>query len=178
MKPERKGLIFANVPVGNCKRIPSGTENSLQSSVGTRRAVSADLRQGTFRWKRSTGTFQGRSAAGHRAERSCSLRPRKAIAFSHPPSTCARKHGHGDFAVCGRRLRGTPLRTPRQLCSVGSAFRAHGCGAFCPCTMIFVPAPVISQHVRSALEKLPLFVPFSVCPEAWARGFRRLRTAT
>ena len=27
-------------------------------------------------------------------------------------------------------------------------------------------------------KKLPLFVPFSVCPEAWARGFRRLRTAT
>ena len=36
-----------------------------------------------------------------------------------------------------------------------------------------------SGLVRSALEKLSLFSPtFSVCPEAWARGFRRLRTAT
>ena len=36
-----------------------------------------------------------------------------------------------------------------------------------------------SGLVRSALEKLSLFSPtFSVCPEAWARGFRCLRTAT
>ena len=32
--------------------------------------------------------------------------PSKSCRFSHPPSTCAQKHGHGDFAVCGQRLRG------------------------------------------------------------------------
>ena len=36
-----------------------------------------------------------------------------------------------------------------------------------------------SGLVRSALEKLSLFSPtFDLCPEEWARGFRRLRTAT
>ena len=32
--------------------------------------------------------------------------PSKSYRFSHPPSPCAQKHGHGDFAVCGQRLRG------------------------------------------------------------------------
>ncbi len=43
--------------------------------------------------------------------------------------------------------------------------------------------PFLSGFTRGAVlfaprKKLPLFVPFSVCPEVWARGFRRLRTAT
>ena len=43
--------------------------------------------------------------AGHRAERSCSLRPRKAVAFlTH--LLRAPEHGAGNFAVCGQRLRG------------------------------------------------------------------------
>ena len=42
---------------------------------------------------------------GHRAERSCSLRPRKAVAFlTH--LLRAPEHGAGNFAVCGQRLRG------------------------------------------------------------------------
>ena len=32
--------------------------------------------------------------------------PSKSCRFSHPPSPCAKKHGAGNFAVCGRRLRG------------------------------------------------------------------------
>lgn len=38
-------------------------------------------------------------------------------------SPCAQKYGHGDFAVCGRRLRGhVPSKKDScQLCSVGSA---------------------------------------------------------
>ena len=41
----------------------------------------------------------------HRAERSCSLRPRKAVAFlTH--LLRAPEHGAGNFAVCGQRLRG------------------------------------------------------------------------
>ena len=43
---------------------------------------------------------------GHRAERSCSLRPRKAIAFLTHLLRVPRSMGTRDFAVCGRRLRG------------------------------------------------------------------------
>ena len=43
--------------------------------------------------------------AGNRVERSCSLRPRKAVAFlTH--LLRAPEHGAGNFAVCGQRLRG------------------------------------------------------------------------
>ena len=44
--------------------------------------------------------------AGHRAERSCSLRPRKAVAFLTHLRPVPRSMGTGSFAVCGRRLRG------------------------------------------------------------------------
>ena len=107
--------------------------------------------------------------------------PSKSYRFSHPPSTCAQKHGHGDFAVCGQRLRGhVPSKntSPTALSWI-SLFEHTDAVRFCPCTMIFVPAPVISQHVRSALEKLPLFAPFSVCQKHGAESFavcgRRLR---
>ncbi len=118
--------------------------------------------------------------AGHRAERSCSLRPRKAIAFLTHLLRVPGSMGTEHFAVCGRRLRGhVPSKnTSPTVLSWISLFGHTDAVRFCPCTMIFVPVPVISQHVRSARKKLPLFVPFSVCPEAWARGFRRLRTAT
>ena len=42
----------------------------------------------------------------HRAERSCSLRPRKAVAFLTHLLRVPRSMGTGNFAVCGRRLRG------------------------------------------------------------------------
>ena len=105
--------------------------------------------------------------------------PRKKLPLFVPFSV-RQKHGAESFAVCGRRLRGhVPSKntSPTALSWI-SLFGHTDAVCFCPCTMIFVPAPVISQHVRSARKKLPLFVPFSVCPEAWARGFRRLRTAT
>ena len=44
--------------------------------------------------------------AGHRAERSCSLRPRKAVAFLTHLLRAPRSKGAGNFAVCGQRLRG------------------------------------------------------------------------
>ena len=44
--------------------------------------------------------------AGNRAERSCSLRPRKAIAFLTHFLRAPNSTGAGNFAVCGRRLRG------------------------------------------------------------------------
>ena len=42
----------------------------------------------------------------HRAERSCSLRPRKAVAFLTHFLRVPRSMGTGNFAVCGQRLRG------------------------------------------------------------------------
>ncbi len=44
--------------------------------------------------------------AGHRAERSCSLRPRKAVAFLTHLPRALKSTSAGSFAVCGRRLRG------------------------------------------------------------------------
>ena len=119
--------------------------------------------------------------AGHRAERSCSLRPRKAVAFLTHLLRAPKSTGAGNFAVCGQRLRGhVPSKntSPTALSWI-SLFEHTDAVRFCPCTMIFVPAPVISQHVRSALEKLPLFAPFSVCQKHGAESFavcgRRLR---
>ena len=100
-------LDFCNVPVGHCKRIPSGTENSLQSSVGTRRAVSADLRQGTFRWKRSTGTFPRSQCCKRDTGRSGLVRSAlEKLSLFSPTFSVRQKHGAESFAVCGRRLRG------------------------------------------------------------------------
>ena len=42
----------------------------------------------------------------HRAERSCSLRPRKAVAFLTHLLRAPKSKGAGNFAVCGQRLRG------------------------------------------------------------------------
>ena len=43
---------------------------------------------------------------GNRAERSCSLRPRKAVAFLTHLLRAPKSMGAGNFAVCGQRLRG------------------------------------------------------------------------
>ncbi len=42
----------------------------------------------------------------NRAERSCSLRPRKAVAFLTHLRPAPKSKGAGSFAVCGQRLRG------------------------------------------------------------------------
>ena len=77
--------------------------------------------------------------AGHRAERSCSLRPRKAIAFlTH--LLRAPEHGAGNFAVCGQRLRGhVPSKntSPTALSWI-SLFGHTDAVRFCPCMMGFV----------------------------------------
>ena len=60
--------------------------------------------------------------AGHRAERSCSLRPRKAIAFLTHLLRAPRAWRREFRRLRTATQRATrPLRTPRQLCSVGSA---------------------------------------------------------
>ncbi len=63
---------------------------------------------------------------GHRAERSCSLRPRKAVAFLTHLLRVPRSMGTGISPSADGDLEGTcPLRTPRQLCSVGSALQSN-----------------------------------------------------
>ena len=59
-----------------------------------------------LRLQRPTGTLQksNLSSPVSHGERSCSL-PAKSCRFLSL-SPCAQKYGHGDFAVCGRRLRG------------------------------------------------------------------------
>ena len=66
--------------------------------------------------------------------------PSKSCRFSHPPSTCARKHGHGDFAVCGRRLRGhVPSKnTSPAALSWSSLIGESFSKTFCFYTMLFV----------------------------------------
>ena len=66
--------------------------------------------------------------------------PPKSCRFSHPPSPCAQKYGHGDFAVCGRRLRGhVPSKntSPTALSWI-SLFGHTDAVRFCSCTMGFV----------------------------------------
>ena len=96
---------------------------------------------------------------GHRAERSCSLRPRKAIAFlTH--LLRAPEHGAGNFAVCGQRLRGhVPSKnTSPAALSWSSLFGATVLKSFCSCTMVFVFAlavfPLIpaKPHQKRALH--------------------------
>ena len=144
--------------------------------------MSADLRQGTFRWKRSTGTFPRSQCCKRDTGRSGLVRSAlEKLSLFSPTFSVRQKHGAESFAVCGRRLRGhVPSKntSPTALSWI-SLFGHTDAVCFCPCTMIFVPAPVISQHVRSALEKLPLFVPFSVRQKHGAESFavcgRRLR---
>ena len=118
-------------------------------SVGTRRAVSADLRQAHSVENVPPERFQGRStASGTQGGAVLFAPPSKSCRFSHPPSPCAQKYGHGDFAVCGRRLRGhVPSKnTSPTVLSWISLFGHTDAVRFCSCTMGFVPALVISQH--------------------------------
>ena len=76
--------------------------------------------------------------AGHRAERSCSLRPRKAVAFlTH--LLRAPEHGAGNFAVCGQRLRGhVPSKnTSPAALSWSSLFGDSFSESFRFCTILF-----------------------------------------
>ncbi len=85
----------------------SGEACLLKRFVGTRRAVSdvfAAKKKSLKTFHRNVSKIKKQQPA-HRAERSCSLRPRKASLFS-PTFPVRQKHGAEYFAVCGRRLRG------------------------------------------------------------------------
>ena len=85
--------------------------------------------------------FQGCNTAGGKQGGAVLFAPpSKSYRFSHPPSTCARKHGHGDFAVCGRRLRGhVPSKntSPTTLSWISLIWDSFF-QSFCFRTMIFV----------------------------------------
>ena len=93
--------------------------------VGTRRAVSAYF----LTRKKPLKTFHRnvfkikKQQAGHRAERSCSLRPRKAVAFlTHLPRAPEAWRREFRCLRTATQRATRPLRTPRQLRSAGTAF--------------------------------------------------------
>ena len=99
--------------------------------VGTRRAVSANFTKQKFvfvsthiplkTFRRNVSKIMIQQT-GHRAERSCSLRPRKAVAFLTHLLRVPRSMGTGISLSADSDLEGTcPLRTPRQLRSAGAA---------------------------------------------------------
>ena len=104
--------------------------------------MSGSLYQGDIRCKHSTGMFpKSQHSKRHtRAERSCSLRPRKAVAFLTHLLRAPKSKGAGSFAVCGQRLRGhVPSKnTSPAALSWSSLFGATVLESFCSCTMLFV----------------------------------------
>ncbi|WP_329968390.1 hypothetical protein, partial [Ruminococcus sp.] len=75
--------------------------------VGTGCAVSADFSKGKSRWKRSTGLFPNRQYRSRDTGRSGLVRSAlEKLSLFSPTCSVRQKHGAGDFAVCGRRLRG------------------------------------------------------------------------
>ena len=109
--------------------------------------------------------------AGHRAERSCSLRPRKAIAFLTHLRPVPGSMGTGISPSADGDLEGTcPLRTPRQLCSVGSAFSGTRMRCvlslhddFCACSCDFAARPFRPR-------KAAAFCPFLRVPGSMGTG--------
>ena len=109
----------------------------------------------------------------NRAERSCSLRPRKAVAFLTHLLRAPKSKGAGSFAVCGQRLRGhVPSKntSPAALSWI-SLFGATVLKSFCSCPMRSktkkdtahrVPSP----HRTPQNEKMPE----SLCFRAFESG--------
>ena len=102
----------------------SGEACLFKRFVGTRRAVSdvfAAKKKSLETFHRNVSKIKKQQPA-HRAERSCSLRPRKAVAFlTHLlRAPKAWRRGFRRLRTATQRA-ARPLRTPRQLCSAGSA---------------------------------------------------------
>ena len=78
-----------------------------------------DIPLKTFHWNVFKITAQ---QTGHRAERSCSLRPRKAVAFlTHLPRAPEAWRREFRCLRTATQRATRPLRTPRQLRSAGAA---------------------------------------------------------
>ena len=81
--------------------------NFAACPVGTRHAVSANFSKGTSRWKRSTGTFPKYRHCKRDTGRSGLVRSAlEKLSLFSPTFPVRQKHGAGNFAVCGQRLRG------------------------------------------------------------------------
>ncbi len=78
--------------------------------------------------------------AGHRAERSCSLRPRKAVAFLTHLLRVPRSMGTGISLSADSDSGGSspPENLPPAALSWSSLFGATVLKSFCPCTMLLV----------------------------------------
>ena len=111
--------------------------------------------------------------AGHRAERSCSLRPRKAVAFLTHLRPVPRSMGTGNFAVCGQRLRGhVPSKnTSPAALSWSSLFGETVLEAFRSCTMRSQTKKDTAHRVLS-LHRIPQNekTPESLCFRAFESG--------
>ena len=96
--------------MGRCKRICQWQKTACSFAapfVGTRRAVSADFSKGKSRWKRSTGTFPNQQYRKRDTGRSGLVRSAlEKLSLFSPTFSVRQKHGAGNFAVCGQRLRG------------------------------------------------------------------------
>ena len=79
----------------------------LSFPVGTGCAVSVDFGKGKSRWKRSTGTFPKSHNSKRQTGRSGLVRSAlEKLSLFSPTFSVRQKHGAGNFAVCGQRLRG------------------------------------------------------------------------
>jgi len=111
----------------------SGEACLFKRFVGTRRAVSdvfAAKKKSLQTFHRNVCKITAQQPA-HRAERSCSLRPRKAVAFlTHLlRAPKAWRRGFRRLRTATQRA-ARPLRTPRQLRSVGSALWGNSSETF------------------------------------------------
>ena len=133
----------------------------LSFPVGTGCAVSVDFGKGKSRWKRSTGTFPKSHNSKRQTGRSGLVRSAlEKLSLFSPTFSVRQKHGAGNFAVCGQRLRGhVPSKnTSPAALSWSSLFGATVLKSFCSCTMVFVFAlavfPLIpaKPHQKRALH--------------------------
>ena len=136
---------------------------SIVRDVGTRRAVSVVLCQGLSRWKRSTGTFPKLRNSKRDTGRSGLVRSAlEKLSLFSPTFPVRQKHGAGNFAVCGQRLRGhVPSKntSPTALSWI-SLFGVSFLKSFCFCTMLFVILQrTVSRQTIHRCRSLPQLQP-------------------
>ena len=99
------------------------------------------FQQREVRWKHSTGMFPKSEHRKRDTGRSGLVRSAlEKLSLFSPTFSVRQKHGAGDFAVCGQRLRGhVPSKnTSPAALSWSSLFGAAVLKSFCSCTMLFV----------------------------------------
>ena len=110
------------------------------------------FQQREVRWKHSTGMFPKSEHSKRHTGRSGLVRSAlEKLSLFSPTFSVRQKHGAGDFAVCGQRLRGhVPSKnTSPAALSWSSLFGATVLKSFCSCTMLFVFCRDRLHRVRS-----------------------------